>query len=223
MRILVLSLCVTMLAALLPAPLHALDLTERDNGKSITLSLGQPLSITLPGNPTTGYTWEPAALDRGMMAMEPGPSFVPDSALAGAGGTFTFRLVPRQSGKTSLRLVYHRPWEKDVQPLRAFEVIITVAAAGKGENHAVYRSSAGEYLSAVFDLNRNVVTVSLPDGRSVTLPVAVSASGARYGNGTETFWEHQGTGRFFRGEKLVFEGMILNSEEDQTDSCRECK
>ncbi len=217
------TILVILVAALLPTSLQALELTARDNGKSVTLPLSHPLSVTLPGNPTTGYTWEPTALDRGILAVEPGPSFVPDSSLAGAGGTFTFRLVPRKSGKTALKLVYHRPWEKDVQPLRAFEVTITVAPAGEGENHAVYRSSTGEYLSAVFDLNRNVVTVSLPDGRSVTLPVAVSASGARYGNGSETFWEHQGTGRFFQGEKLVFEGTILNNEEDQTDSCRECK
>lgn len=213
MRIFLLSLFVPLTVALLPARLHALELTERDNGKSVTLLLTQVLSLTLPGNPTTGFTWEPASLDRGILAMEPEPFFVPDSLLVGAGGIFTFRFVPLKSGTTSLRLVYHRPWEKNVKPLRVFELTVTVAAAGKGVNHAVYRSASGELMSASFDLERNLVTVSLPCGRVVTLPAAVSASGARYSNGAETFWEHQGTGRFFQGEKLLFEGALLPEEE----------
>ncbi len=222
MRIFMITACAIMMATLLPASLHALELSEPDNGKNVSLPLARTLSITLSGNPTTGYTWEQAALDQKILAMEPGPSFVPNSSLIGAGGIFTFRFVPRKSGTSTIKLVYHRPWEK-AQPLRVFALTVTIAPAGEGVNYAVYRSSTGEILSAAFDLGRKQVTVNLPDGRVVTLSAAVSASGARYSDGTETFWEHQGTASFFQGEKLLFEGTILDNEEDQTDSCRECQ
>jgi len=77
---------------------------------------------------------------------------------------------------------------------------------------AVYRSSAGKALAACFDNKQGSVSLFLPDGRKVTLPVALSGSGTRYSNEKETFWEHQGIGRFFVGETLVFEGTLQDLE-----------
>ena len=71
---------------------------------------------------------------------------------------------------------------------------------------ATYAAANGEQMQACFDLVRKNVTVGLADGSRVVLPVAVSGSGARYSDGTRTFWEHQGIGRYFVGEKLLFEG-----------------
>ena len=71
---------------------------------------------------------------------------------------------------------------------------------------ATYAAANGEQMQACFDLVRKNVTVGLADGSRVVLPVAVSGSGARYSDGTRTFWEHQGVGRYFVGEKLLFEG-----------------
>jgi len=74
---------------------------------------------------------------------------------------------------------------------------------------AVYVSEKGERLSASFDRVSRTVTVSLPKDRVVTLPLALSASGARYSNGRETFWEHQGEASFRIDEKPVFQGKIV--------------
>jgi quercetin dioxygenase-like cupin family protein/membrane-bound inhibitor of C-type lysozyme len=71
---------------------------------------------------------------------------------------------------------------------------------------ATYRAGDGARLEACFDLDRNTVTVGLADGNRVVLPAALSGSGARYSDGARTFWEHQGVGRYFVGEKLLFEG-----------------
>jgi len=71
---------------------------------------------------------------------------------------------------------------------------------------AAYRSDGGAQLNACFDLDRNIVTVGLADGSRVMLPAAISGSGARYSDGARTFWEHKGIGRYFVGEKLLFEG-----------------
>lgn len=71
---------------------------------------------------------------------------------------------------------------------------------------ARYVAATGERLVAVFDNAADTVTVNLPDGRTVTLPRAVSGSGARFSDGTETFWDHHGEGTFTTGEKIVFQG-----------------
>jgi predicted secreted protein len=44
----------------------------------------------------------------------------------GAGGVEVFRFEAAGSGQTDLTLVYHRPWEKGVDPLETFAVQITV-------------------------------------------------------------------------------------------------
>ena len=45
----------------------------------------------------------------------------------------------------------------------------------------------GTSLDTVFDNGANTVTVTLPD-ETITLPRAESGSGARYSDGTTTFW-----------------------------------
>jgi len=84
----------------------------------------------------------------------------------------------------------------------------TLPCGGKGIRQvaAAYTAADGKQLEACFDLERNVVVVRLPDGTVTTLPSAIAASGARYTDGKQTFWEHQGTGRYWMGEKLLFEG-----------------
>jgi len=77
-----------------------------------------------------------------------------------------------------------------------------------GQTAATYTAAGGERLDACFDQAAEKVTLRLSDGEAITLPAAVSASGTRYSDGTRTFWEHQGAGRYFDGEKLLFEGKL---------------
>lgn len=87
-------------------------------------------------------------------------------------------------------------------------------AAAPGENtvlKATYISDKGTRMTALFDTQAHTVTVTLPGGRTVTLPRAISGSGARYSNDRETFWEHQGVGSFWIGEKLIFQGKVEQS------------
>lgn len=73
---------------------------------------------------------------------------------------------------------------------------------------AIYLSGKGETLTAMFDTADRSVEITLPDGKKIRLPVAVSGSGARYSNGNEVFWEHQGVGSYWVGGHLVFQGKI---------------
>lgn len=90
-------------------------------------------------------------------------------------------------------------------PARAAELICAQTA---DQVSAVYRAADGRQLRACFDLKHQQVTVRLPDGVLVQLPAALSGSGARYSDGTRTFWEHQGAGRYFEGDALLFEGAV---------------
>lgn len=80
------------------------------------------------------------------------------------------------------------------------------SGASGGEVRATFVDGGGAVLLAVFDNAAGTVAVTLPGGREVTLPRAVSGSGARYSDGRETFWEHQGEATFTSGEEVLFEG-----------------
>lgn len=80
------------------------------------------------------------------------------------------------------------------------------AAASEASPAAAYVSTQGQRLAARFDIPGKTVRLTLPDGRTLTLPLAVSGSGARYSNGEQTFWEHQGSAIFEERGVLLFEG-----------------
>jgi len=107
-------------------PQGAVTLHEGDAGGTVDLRVGETMAVVLEGNPTTGFTWETAALDASVLKQLSEPEFEPESSLIGAGGTFTFRFEAVAPGQTLLRLVYHRPWETDVPPEKTFEVTVVV-------------------------------------------------------------------------------------------------
>lgn len=74
---------------------------------------------------------------------------------------------------------------------------------------ARYVAANGSQLSACYDLEHQTVRICLDNGSQVVLPVALSGSGARYSDGTRTFWEHQGVGRYLVNDTLQFEGAVL--------------
>lgn len=106
------------------APTTAM-LTLSDDGSSVTIDLGDVLVISLEGNPTTGYTWEPQDLDETVLTLSGEPVYEPASDALGASGTLTFTFEPVAAGEVDLTLVYHRPWES-VPPLDTFGVTVTV-------------------------------------------------------------------------------------------------
>ncbi|MGH8026759.1 MAG: protease inhibitor I42 family protein [Pseudoxanthomonas sp.] len=92
------------------------------------LQPGQLLAIELDSNASTGYAWE--IVEDGRPVLEPAP--VPASAkpavtpMPGAGGTSRWRFRAAQPGTATLRLVYRRAWEKDVEPVRTASYTVIV-------------------------------------------------------------------------------------------------
>jgi len=108
---------------------QAATLTEADDGTRIELSPGQILTITLPSNPTTGYSWQVAQIDPKTLKQQGEAEYQQSSGskdLVGAGGTETFRFEALQPGETTLQLAYHRPWEIGVPPIQTFSVTVIV-------------------------------------------------------------------------------------------------
>jgi inhibitor of cysteine peptidase len=100
------------------------QLTEADNGKTIEVTVGQELDVTLEANPTTGYTWavvEPT--DERIIRQTGEIEFESESEALGAGGVQIIRFEVVGAGQTTLKLIYHRPWES-VEPLQTFSVTL---------------------------------------------------------------------------------------------------
>jgi inhibitor of cysteine peptidase len=102
-------------------------LTAADNGDQIEVEVGDLIVIELAGNPTTGYSWEAADLASGLVEQVGEADFSSDSpGLVGAGGSLTLTFRALQAGSGTLSLVYHRPWEADVEPIETFSVGVII-------------------------------------------------------------------------------------------------
>jgi len=112
-----------------PMPDDDVVLSAEDDGSVVELGEGQALVVTLESNPTTGYSWEVSEVDEGVLMQMGDPEFKEAAAegeqLVGAGGTETF-YFSSAAGETTLTLVYHRPWEEDVEPEKVFSVEVIV-------------------------------------------------------------------------------------------------
>jgi inhibitor of cysteine peptidase len=107
-------------------PLITRTLTEQDNGKAITVAVGQPIEVVLAGNPTTGYRWGPARGDTGVIKETREPDYITESDAMGAGGTFTFHFQADTAGQGWIRLEYRRPWETDTPAEKTYEVTVEI-------------------------------------------------------------------------------------------------
>jgi len=105
-------------------PSEATVYTADDDGTSIVLEPGESFSVVLPGNATTGYSWQVEGIDAAILSAAE-PVYVSDSELVGAGGVYTFTFTAAAAGETQVRLVYLRPWEQ-VEPAETFTMTVTV-------------------------------------------------------------------------------------------------
>lgn len=93
-------------------------LTNSDNNSNTTLKVGDTLTVVLNSNPSTGYSWKVSAVDEKVLQPvgEPQFSLGSKTPVPGAGGTQTFTFNAVGKGKTTLTLIYVRPWETNVTP-----------------------------------------------------------------------------------------------------------
>ena len=103
-----------------------LQLSEKDLGRTVEIGVGDILEVVLRGNPTTGYIWDVASPDKGILKQVGETEFRPDRKARGSNGNIVLRFEAARIGKTSLKLIYHRPFEKNRPQMKTFEVSVKV-------------------------------------------------------------------------------------------------
>jgi inhibitor of cysteine peptidase len=100
-------------------------LREDDAGAVVEMSVGEHVVVKLEGNPTTGFTWEVAQVDRAVLVPSGEPDYESDSDAEGSGGTYTFRFAAVGRGEAEVVMVYRRTWEGE-EPADTFTFRVLV-------------------------------------------------------------------------------------------------
>lgn len=94
----------------------------------VDLTVGQTWSVTLPGNPTTGYMWS-VAENSGLVQVELAPEKKESPCrrpMVGSPCGTVVSLTAPVAGQGSVKLIYARPWEKGKAPAETRIFIVTV-------------------------------------------------------------------------------------------------
>jgi inhibitor of cysteine peptidase len=121
-------ICLFLLAACVPSQGagQTVVIHQDQEGEVVKIPNKSTFTVSLPGNPTTGYSWEVSEGDDQILQQDGEWSFTADSKKIGAPGMFSLPFKTAGAGKTTLKLIYHRSFEKDVAPLNTFTVTILV-------------------------------------------------------------------------------------------------
>jgi predicted secreted protein len=103
-----------------------ISISAGDSGKTITMNMGQTLEVTLDGNMTTGYNWVMQSMDPAILKQVGDPVYTPESNQIGAPGKIVLTFQPVKTGQANLVLNYMRPFEKNTDPSKIFQVTIVV-------------------------------------------------------------------------------------------------
>ena len=92
------------------------------------MRVGQPLTLTLPSNPSTGYRWlVQDAASNILRSLGPEIYSAPKEAgIVGSAGVSRWRFEARMVGEGHLVLVYQQPWAMEVSPVQTFDCTIRV-------------------------------------------------------------------------------------------------
>ena len=115
------------LVLLLPWLLSCAIMSFAGDAKPVSAAVGKQFKITLPSNPTTGYSWRLARpLDEAKVKLVTNTYRRAETKLIGAAGQeiWTFKAVG--TGNTTIVLQYVRPWEKGARPAQTTNVPVTV-------------------------------------------------------------------------------------------------
>jgi inhibitor of cysteine peptidase len=107
---------------------RSLDLGIKDAGTTAGVAVGGTVTVTLPGNPTTGYNWAvdgtlpPELQTQGAPTFESGAK----AGQVGAPGEVTLKFTATKSGTGDLRLKYWRSFEPTVPPVNTWSAKVEV-------------------------------------------------------------------------------------------------
>jgi predicted secreted protein len=102
-------------------------LTQKDNGREITVPLGAVIQIELAAAGGAGYLWELADLDPEHLQLLKTETVNADKpGITGAPNVRRWQLKTKQRGQADLKFYYFRPWEGKDKALDRFYVKIRI-------------------------------------------------------------------------------------------------
>lgn len=121
------ALSLGLLTACAHSPVDNINVEEQSDCP-LQLHVGQPLTVSLPSNPTTGYRWAIQDSAGGVLrSLSPEVyTSTENGQVLGSGGQSTWRFQAIAAGNGRLRLTYQQPWEPEAEPAQTFDCAITV-------------------------------------------------------------------------------------------------
>jgi inhibitor of cysteine peptidase len=107
--------------------------TAQDSGKTVEIPIDGEFTVELRGNPTTGFVWEVGESNQQVVQQVGEPKYKADAQRIGAGGLYTFTFQGKGAGETLLKMVYLRPFQRDLPPAKTFELKVIVGTMGRIE------------------------------------------------------------------------------------------
>ena len=107
----------------LPSPVL---LTADDTGKTVSLVIGQTLVVKLDAQPGTGYRWELDAKSTNLLALSNASQGA--ASMPGGNETQSLTFIARSAGEGDLTIIYRRPWERGIAPVKTFSVKVIIKA-----------------------------------------------------------------------------------------------
>jgi inhibitor of cysteine peptidase len=94
----------------------------------VAVLVGNNLTITLPSNQTTGYSWRLGIqLNKSILTFVGSQYNAPsNTGMVGQGGTETWTFQAAGRGKQSITMEYARPWETNTAPAKTQVFSVTV-------------------------------------------------------------------------------------------------
>lgn len=103
------------------------NVTEADNGREIVVPLDSVVEVKLETRLSTGYSWKIVEFDARLLEfLEDSVVRTPGERLVGTKEHHLFRFRTKAKGCTSLKMSYHRQWEKTVPPLKLYEIKLEI-------------------------------------------------------------------------------------------------
>lgn len=103
------------------------EVGESDNNQTVSLVKGDRLLVSLPSNPSTGYSWYYTSEPVAEVLQETRQWYEAKSDLIGGGGVYHWEYTAAGIGSTSISLAYSRPWENG-QPLKTYTLNVKVVS-----------------------------------------------------------------------------------------------
>jgi predicted secreted protein len=89
------------------------------------IKLGETANYQLEGKPATGYSWQYAVEQTGIVTIEEKLSSV-NTALLGGNAVFNFTIKAIELGTTAIVFNYARPWEQAKHPIKTKRLTLEV-------------------------------------------------------------------------------------------------